>query len=58
MDKYDLVEAILQEGNEIDARSLLIDFRDMIDDKVAERSLREVAKNWDIDLRKKVAKSS
>lgn len=58
MDKYDLVEAILQEGNEIDARSLLIDFLDMIDDKVAERSLREVAKNWDIDLRKKAAKSS
>jgi len=58
MDKYDLVETILQEGNEIDARSLLIDFLDMIDDKVAERSLREVAKNWDIDLRKKVAKPS
>jgi hypothetical protein len=53
MDKFDMIETILHEDNKIDARSLLIDLVDLIDDRVAERCLRDVAKNWDIDLKKK-----
>jgi len=53
MDKFDMIETILHDDNKIDARSLLIDLVDLLDDRVAERCLRDVAKNWDIDLKKK-----
>ncbi len=56
MDKIDMVEMILRDENKIDARSLLIDLVDLLDDRVAERCLREVAKNWDIDLKKGLSK--
>jgi len=53
LDKYDILETLLREkikGGNITHRMILIDMLDIIDDKTAERALKQVARNWGVDL--------
>jgi hypothetical protein len=54
MNKYDMVEIILREnligGKKMDPSDILLDLVAVLDDSIAERGLRSVARNWGITL--------
>jgi hypothetical protein len=56
MDKFDIVEIMLHEDSKLDTKSLLIDLVDILDDRLAERCLKDIARNWDIDLKRGLPK--